>query len=127
MTSRTRALLGAPLIYVQAALVGVLGAFAGIGFQWLVDRLQSLATGRTGHILDVARTLAWWQRLLVPTVGGLVAVLVVRFLVKRTTAFGVSDLMEVVSLRRLRVRGGPTLARCLSSACVIATGGSVVS
>ncbi|MCB9898744.1 MAG: chloride channel protein [Planctomycetes bacterium] len=125
MSKLSRASLGAPLIYVHAAVVGVLGAFCGIGFQGLVDVLQATVTRRTGRILDVARSLPWWERLLVPTLGGLAAALVVRLLVKRTSAFGVSDLMEVVSLRRLRVRMGSTVGRSLSSACVIATGGSV--
>jgi len=125
VTRSSSSFLGAPLIYVYAVAVGVAGAFCARGFQELVDLLQAVATGHEGTILEVARQLPLWMRLAVPAGGGLVAALIVRLFVRRTTAFGIADLMEVVSLRKQRVRTGPTLARCLSSGVVIASGGSV--
>ena len=125
MPRPSRSFLSLSALYVYAALVGVAGAFCARGFQMLVNLLRRGAFGRGGGILEVARGLPFWMRLAVPVAGAVVAAVIVRWLARQTSAFGVADLMEVVSLRKLRVHPRTTLARCVSSAFELATGGSV--
>jgi chloride channel protein, CIC family len=120
-----RSFLNFSALYVYAALVGVAGAFFARGFQKLVDLIQRGALGQGGGIVAAARELPFWMRILVPVAGAVVAAAIVRLLARQTSAFGVADLMEVVSLRKLRVHPRTTIARCVSSAFVLATGGSV--
>lgn len=108
-----------------AALVGAAGGLLGVAFREGADALQKIVLGGDGSILDAARALPWWRRLLTPALGGLLAGIVIHFAARRDTAFGIADLMEVVRFRRRPIRVGPTLARVGAALCTIASGGSV--
>src|SRR5471030_860034 len=56
-----------------AALVGVLGALCTIGFRALILLVERLAFHSSGSLVHIAAGLPWWQRLLAPAGGGLVA------------------------------------------------------
>jgi CIC family chloride channel protein len=58
---------------VWAALIGALGALASEGFRKATDFLHYLATGSGSGIISSFANLPWWQRIIVPTVGGLLA------------------------------------------------------
>ncbi|MBV8417359.1 MAG: hypothetical protein JO251_19310, partial [Verrucomicrobia bacterium] len=58
---------------IWAALIGVLGALASESFRKTSDFIHYLATGSESSIITSFVKLAWWQRLAVPTVGGLLA------------------------------------------------------
>ncbi len=108
-----------------AALVGALGGLLGVVFRVTADVLQGWAMGNTGTILEAARALPWWRRLLTPAAGALIAGLVIHFGARRDTAFGISDLMEVVRFRRRPIRVGPTIARIGAALATISSGGAV--
>jgi CIC family chloride channel protein len=133
-------------IFLLAAVVGVAGGLLGSGFQKGLDAIQNLLTGRdhlvdpqTGaYVLDangdrilqtlpdaVREHLTPWQRLLVPTLGGLVAGLVLLLLRGRKPPFGLADLVVMVQLRKGALRLRETLVQMLSSACTIGSGGSI--
>ncbi len=112
-------------LLVTATAVGLLAGLLGVGFHWLVAHLHEWVTGHTGTILDVGRALPPWARVALPTSGALVGALLLYALGRGETAFGVRDLMEVVSLRRRAIRVGPTLGRIVSALATIASGGSV--
>lgn len=116
---------GSPRLLVAAVLVGAIAGLLGVGFRELVDRLQSLATGSGANMLDAARALPWWHRLLLPAGGALVGAVLLHWLGRGETAFGTRDLMEVVTLRRRSIKLGPTLGRVVSALATIASGGSV--
>src|ERR1700730_10700449 len=61
------------LTLIWAALIGVLGALASEGFRRTSELLHYVATGSSSSIISSFVKLAWWQRLTVPTVGGLLA------------------------------------------------------
>ena len=58
---------------IWAALIGVLGALASEGFRKSSEVLQHFATGSNSGIISSFERLSWWQRLAVPTAGGLLA------------------------------------------------------
>jgi chloride channel protein, CIC family len=117
---------GSPLRLLAAAIVvGAVAGLLGVGFRELVDRLQSLATGSGANMLEAARALPWWHRLILPAGGALLGALLLHWLGRGETAFGTRDLMEVVTLRRRSIKLGPTLGRIASALATIASGGSV--
>src|ERR1700683_4693045 len=61
------------LTLIWAALIGVLGAVASEGFRKASEFLLHIATGSSSGIISSFAHLAWWQRLIVPTVGGFLA------------------------------------------------------
>jgi CIC family chloride channel protein len=116
---------GSLRLLVAAVLVGAIAGLLGVGFRELVDRLQSLATGSGANMLEAARALPWWHRLLLPAGGALLGALLLHWLGRGETAFGTRDLMEVVTLRKRSIKLGPTLGRVASALATIASGGSV--
>lgn len=56
-----------------AAVAGVLGAFATLAFRDSLGAIQRLLVGHSGSFVDMARSLPWQARLLLPCAGGAVA------------------------------------------------------
>src|ERR1700751_293259 len=56
-----------------AALIGLLGALSAEVFRRATDILHFLATGSEAEIISSFARLPLWQRVAVPTVGGLLA------------------------------------------------------
>lgn len=123
---------GTPLrafaIFLLAAVIGVGGGALGSAFQHGLTWIQRLLTGvRSGEDLSEAvhRNLEWWQVLLVPTVGGLAAGLIVMILGKKKPPFGIADLVVLVQLRKGVIRFRESIVQILASACTIGSGGSI--
>lgn len=112
-------------LFALAALVGGLGGALGVGFQNLVTWLTQLATGSdSAAMLEAATSLSPAWRLIVPAAGGLVAGLLL-LLVRRPSAFGITEIVELVATRRERIRGRSALVQIASSAVSIGTGSSI--
>jgi chloride channel protein, CIC family len=111
-------------IYFWAALVGLLGAATAIGFQACINRIQWFLTGQQGSFVEIFRTLEPWQRVAVPTVGGLCAGLVLmmgaRYVRTRAT-----DYMEAVALGDGTVPMQASLLRSGAALFSIASGASI--
>ncbi|MEJ8848731.1 chloride channel protein [Variovorax rhizosphaerae] len=60
-------------LWLCAAVVGALAAGATVGLRWLTQVVEWLATGGSGGLVEVARSLAPWHRAMVVAGGGLVA------------------------------------------------------
>lgn len=107
-----------------AVLMGIAGALSIWLFHEAMFLVQRLLTGQSGEISDVMHDLSWWWRLLLPTIGGLVAG-VLLWLAKRRKSAMADDYMEAVTLGdgRLSIRQG--LLRTVSSLFTVATGGSI--
>ena len=108
-----------------AALVGVLGGISGLAFRSVTDWVQWILTGRSESLVDVAAMLPPWHRLLVPTIGGLAAGLVLHFGSRLTQGRRSADYMEAIALGDGVIRSRPTRVRILSSVFSIASGGSI--
>lgn len=108
-----------------AAVVGVTGALATLAFREGLLRLELLLYGTAGGLVRAAEGLAWWQRLLAPTIGGALAgtVLWLAGRLPRRTPHG--DYMEAVVLGRGELPVAGSLLRALSSACTVVGGGAI--
>lgn len=111
--------------YCWAAAVGCLGGLSGPAFRGLCDRVQWVLTDSRLPIVDAAESMAWWQRLLVPTVGGILAGLALHYGLKLVKDVPSPDYMESVTIGDGDIRAKPTLVRILSSVFSIASGGSI--
>jgi chloride channel protein, CIC family len=116
------------LTLIWAALIGVLGALASEGFRRASEFLHYVATGSSSGIISSFAKLAWWQRLTVPTVGGLLAGLTLLFgnrlfasVRQKTTA----DYMEAIVVGSGNISVRASIVKSLSALFSISTGTSI--
>lgn len=113
-----------PAMLCWAALMGVLGAAVVVLFHEGIYLIQRIAVGHSGEISEVTRSLPWYSRLLFPTVGGLIAGLLL-WLASRKKAEAASDYMEAVAIGDGRMSFRQGVLRSLSSLFTVASGGSI--
>jgi CIC family chloride channel protein len=116
------------LTLIWAALIGVLGALASEGFRRASEFLHYVATGSSSGIISSFAKLPWWQRLTVPTVGGLLAGLTLWFgnrlfasVRQKTTA----DYMEAIVVGSGNISVRASIVKSLSALFSISTGTSI--
>jgi chloride channel protein, CIC family len=108
-----------------AALVGITGALATLGFRESLMLIEQFVYGTGAGLVQAAERLPWWQRMAAPAIGGVLAgvfLLLARRVPKRTEH---GDYMEAVVLGRGDLNTGNSLLRALSSACTVASGGAI--
>jgi chloride channel protein, CIC family len=110
---------------VFAAAIGVTGALATIGFRQSVLLAEQLMYGRSDSLVRIAQGLVWWQRAAVPAVGGVIAGLLLMWSRRIGTQRAGGDYMEAISLGSGDLPVRVSLARALSSAATVATGGAI--
>lgn len=113
------------VVLLWAGVVGLVGAAAAVGFDAAVDGLKLLLTGQRGSIAEAAAHLAWWQRLLFPAAGGLVAGLVLHLGRRLARGERGADFLEAIALGDGVIPPRPGLVRTASSLATIVTGGAV--
>ena len=113
---------------IWAALIGVLGALASEGFRKASELLHYLATGSELGIISSFARLPWWQRLAVPTAGGLLAGLTL-WLGNRLFASvrqkTTTDYMEAIVVGSGIIPLRASLVKSLSALFSISTGTSI--
>ncbi|MEA1996126.1 MAG: chloride channel protein [Gemmatimonadota bacterium] len=113
-------------ILIVAVVIGIFGGLGAVAFRGLIDTLKHLFFGPgSQNLLEVALALPWWQRVAIPTVGGLVLAPFIRFFPRETKGHGVPEVMESLALRSGRMRPRTIFTRAMASAITIASGGSV--
>lgn len=110
-------------ILLLASAIGVAGGLLGSGFHHGLRALQAFFVG-SGDLPEAVGQLAGWETVLVPTLGGVLAGSIL-LLVRRGAPFGISDIIGLVALRKGTIRLRESLLQILSSACTIASGGSI--
>ncbi|HTH79603.1 MAG TPA: ClcB-like voltage-gated chloride channel protein [Ramlibacter sp.] len=110
-----------------AVIVGVTGALATLGFREGLVAIEHLLyrTSGTAGLVEAAQSLAWWQRLIAPAIGGLLAGSVLSFAARHLKSSPHGDYMEAVVLGRGELEAGNSLLRALSSAFSVASGGAI--
>ncbi len=111
-------------LLVWAIVVGALGALAAQGFKHVTAGVQWLLTQRVGGYVETFHAMSLEQRVLVPTVGGLLAGLVLmlgtRFVRRRAT-----DYMEAVALGDGDLPVQASLVKSASALFSIASGAAI--
>jgi len=119
-----------PVIWVLALLVGIVTAYAVIGFRLLIAGVQWSAFGvATEHLYTTAQTLAWWQIMLAPTLGGVVVGLLLYLggrwgAIPDEHAHGVADVMEARGLHAGKIQLSTGLISALISGVSLGAGAS---
>jgi len=116
------------LTLIWAALIGVLGALASESFRKGTDLLHFVATGSSSSIISSFAKLPWWQRLAVPTAGGLLAGLTLWFgnrlfasIRQKTT----TDYMEAIVVGSGIISVRASIVKSVSALFSIGTGTSI--
>jgi CIC family chloride channel protein len=114
------------VVFVLAVLIGITAAYGAFAFRHAIDAVQLLGFGiGSENVVAFAATLAWWQRLLVPAIGGLIVGLFIHAVMGDRRPHGVADVIESCAVHggRMRLRDG--LAQAVASAASIGAGASV--
>jgi CIC family chloride channel protein len=104
---------------VLAGLVGVIGGLVNLAFYYGVHLIQP------GDPVEVAGRLNDWERILVPTLGGLAAGLVLHWGLRFVGPQGSTNLLEVVVAGDGRLPFRTELVKTVSAIISIATGASI--
>jgi chloride channel protein, CIC family len=113
---------------IWAALIGVLGALASEGFRKSSEVLQHFATGSNSGIISSFERLSWWQRLAVPTAGGLLAGLTLWFgnrLFASVRQKTTTDYMEAIVVGSGIISVRASIVKSVSALFSISTGTSI--
>jgi CIC family chloride channel protein len=111
--------------YFWAAIVGFCGALSSVAFREALKHLQIILLRYNGPLEGAASNLPWYGRILIPTVGGLVAGAILLLARRWATKGKSNDFMEVIVLGNGIMRVRDTLVKSLSSLVTISTGGSI--
>ena len=107
-----------------AVLVGVVGGIVNVGFLYGIEGVKLIALRQPGDLVSIAELLEWWQRLIIPAIGGLAAGLVLHWGAGLITK-GTSNFMEAVVAGDGRLSLGSGSVRAGSSLISVATGASI--
>jgi CIC family chloride channel protein len=108
-----------------AALIGFLGAWSSILFKHATEFVHAMLTGHGGGYVESFSHLAWWQRLLVPTAGGLLAGLTLYSGSRLKTKESSTDYMEAVVVGSGNLSVQVSLVKSLSALFSGASGASI--
>jgi len=114
-------------IVFWAALIGICGAFTGVAFRASVRLVQLLLTGHSTGLVETAELLPWWERIVVPTIGGACAGLLL-WIGQRVSALRGArkvDYMEAVAVGNGHISSRSSLLHAASSFFTIGSGGSI--
>ncbi len=108
-----------------AAIVGAISGLICVSVRFGLRFLQWLITGHAGLLADAASHLPWWQRVLTPILGAILATVIVKA-ARTFVHIGKSvDYVEAVQFHQGRIPFQATLWRTISSAFSIASGAAI--
>jgi CIC family chloride channel protein len=110
---------------VLAGGVGVIGGLVNLFFFYATESVKELFTRHPGDPVEIAEMMANWQRILVPSLGGLCAGLVLYFGLRLVGPQRSSNLLEVVVAGDGRLPLRSALVKFCSSLLTIGSGGSI--
>ncbi len=106
-------------------LIGFLAGFGAVGVRFLIKLVEELSFGSGMNVLEKAFQLPWYEKILIPLIGGAVVGPLIHYFAKEAKGHGVPEVMEAVVLRDGVIRPRVALIKALASAISIGTGGSV--
>jgi CIC family chloride channel protein len=108
-----------------AGVIGVIGGAVNLAYHACNEFMKWVAFGHGGDFLEIAAAVAPWRLVLVPTLGGLAAGLVIYFGLRLIGNPGLSNLLEVIVAGDGRVPVRAALVSAASSVVSIGTGASI--
>ncbi len=125
---------------VCAVFVGLAGALGAVLFRLLIRAIQGFAfegvdglvavfeegiAAETRDPLDVAQHMAWYWKIAIPAIGGLLVGPLIYFFAREARGHGIPEVMKAVAVRGGVIRARIVGVKALASALSIGTGGSV--
>jgi chloride channel protein, CIC family len=111
-----------------AVFIGLCGALLSEGFRKLSNLLQGLATGSDRGVVLAFKHIPWWQCLLVPTLGGVVAGMILwigKRMLTHNTEKSTTDYMEAVVVGNGALSIRASLVKIGSALFSISSGASI--
>ena len=108
-----------------AVSIGFLAAVGALLFRSLIEGLQFLFWPEGLSFVDQIQAAPWWQVLLIPFVGGLVAGPLIAFVIPEARGPGVPEVILSVTTRQSTIRHRVTSLKGLITGLLLATGASV--
>lgn len=113
------------MLWSAAVAAGVGSALAVYGFRLLIQAVEWVFTHQFGGLVHAAEALSPWQRILVPTAGGMVAGAVLQAGARWAGAAPHVDYIEAARSGDARLNDRTTAARSLSALLSVGTGSSI--
>jgi CIC family chloride channel protein len=110
---------------VLAGGVGVIGGLVNLFFYYATESVKELFFRRPGDPVELAEMMEPWQRVLVPSLGGLFAGLVLYFGLRLVGQQRSTNMLEVVVAGDGRLPLRSALVKFCSSLVTIGSGGSI--
>ncbi len=110
---------------ILAAGVGVIGGLVNVFFFYATESVKLLFLHRPGDIVEVAKMMDGWQRVVTPALGGLCAGAILYWGLRIVGRQGTSNLLEVVVAGDGRLPFRTAFIKFLSSLVTIGSGGSI--
>ena len=111
-------------VIVVAVIIGLLGGYGAVVIQFAIKMFKSLLW--QGNIsLEAISAIPWYWKIAIPTAGGIVVGLIIRFVAQEAKGHGVPEVMEAIALKNGVIRPRVVIAKLFASAFYIASGGSV--
>lgn len=110
---------------VLAGGVGVVGGLVNVASYYILESVKAFFLRSPGDPVEVAEMLAPWQRIALPTLGGLLAGLVLYWGLRLVGPQRSSNLLEVVVAGDGRLPFRSAMVKFLSSMLTISSGGSI--
>lgn len=110
---------------IWAAVAGFLGALTSNLFSLLTERVHEWFGNSSLGVVDSMAKLPWWGCLLVPTLGGAVAGLILMFGERLTRAQSSTDYMEAIVIGSGRIPTRASLVKSAAAVFSIGSGGSI--
>ncbi len=108
-----------------AIIIGLLGGFGAIGFRLLIRTFQNISYGPGPDLVEIALSIPWYWKVLIPAIGGSVVGPLVFFFAREAKGHGVPEVMEAVAMRSGLIRKRVVIIKSLASAICMGSGGSV--
>lgn len=110
---------------VLAGGVGVIGGLVNLAFFHGNEAIKIFFTRRSGDPFEVAQILSPWERVLIPTFGGLAAGLILYWGLRLAGPQRSSNILEVIIAGDGRLPFRSALIKAISSLTSISSGGSI--
>ncbi|MCF8473146.1 MAG: chloride channel protein [Emcibacter sp.] len=108
---------------ILALLVGIIVAYAAIGFRYIIYITQDFMLGSSDeNILDHVANLTAGKILLSTISGGLLISFIYRYLMKNDRGLGIADVMSANAINHTHIPTGKGLYSALASAIALGTG-----
>ena len=111
-------------LLVTAAAIGLLGGLGAVAFEAAIHLVQLGCWNAVEPAVEFLRDASPWKIALLPAFGGLLVGLITTYFVSEARGHGVPEVIKAVALHGGFIRGRVAIAKTLTSAVTIGTGGS---